>query len=64
MGANPAPSALLTRRDTDVFDDVADHLLVIDHALGEGAASVVGTYRLIQKEGAARIGRFYLGGRV
>ena len=26
---------------------------------GEGAASVVGTYRLIQKEGAARVGRFY-----
>lgn len=59
MGANPAPSALLTRRDTDAFDDVADHLLVIDHALGSGAAGVVGTYRLIQKEGAARIGRFY-----
>jgi putative hemolysin len=46
-------------RDTDVFDQVAHHLLVVDHALGCGAQSVVGTYRLIQREAAQRIGRFY-----
>ena len=44
--------AELSRRDRDGFDAVADHLLVVDHELGEGAAGVVGTYRLIQKEGA------------
>ncbi len=59
MGANPGPEALATRRDRDAYDAVADHLLVMDHALGEGAAGVVGTYRLIQREGAAQVGRFY-----
>jgi putative hemolysin len=41
---------------------VADHLLVIDHALGAGPRGVVGTYRLIRREAAARVGRFYSGG--
>lgn len=59
MGATPGPGARATGRDADPFDAVADHLLVLDHDLGEGAAGVVGTYRLIQKEGAARVGRFY-----
>lgn len=59
MGATPSAGALATGRDADPFDAVADHLLVLDHDLGEGAAGVVGTYRLIQKEGAARVGRFY-----
>lgn len=59
MGANPNAEALRLRRDIDAFDAVADHLLVVDHELGDGAAGVVGTYRMIQREGAARIGRFY-----
>ena len=59
MGARPDPVTLATRRDHDIYDTVADHLLVVDHSLGEGAVSVVGTYRLIQREAAGRIGRFY-----
>ncbi len=59
MGANPSVIARATRRDADAFDLVADHLLVLDHELGDGAAAVVGTYRMIQREGAARAGRFY-----
>ena len=59
LGATPGPDALARQRDTDAFDDVADHLLVLDHARGEGAAGVVGTYRLIQQEAAARVGGFY-----
>ena len=59
MGAKPGPEVLASRRDRDAFDDVADHLLVLDHELGEGPAGVVGTYRMIQREGAARAGRFY-----
>ncbi len=59
MGANPTGDALTTRRDVDAYDTVADHLLVIDHDLGAGTAGVVGTYRMIQAEGAARIGGFY-----
>ncbi len=59
MGAQADARTLATKRDQDVFDTVADHLLVVDHDLGEGPDSVVGTYRLIRQPGAARAGRFY-----
>ena len=59
MGAVPDPVAASNLRDRDAFDAVADHLLVVDHALGDGPEGVVGTYRLIQREAAARLGRFY-----
>jgi L-ornithine Nalpha-acyltransferase len=59
MGATPDPAAAASGRDRDGFDLVADHLLVIDHAIGPGPEGVVGTYRLIQREAAARAGRFY-----
>ncbi len=62
MGAIPSPEALATRRDADRFDGVADHLLVLDHdrpGFDGSPASVVGTYRLIDQEGAARAGGFY-----
>ncbi len=59
MGAQPSAAALAVRRDVDAFDAVADHLLVIDHAIGPGPEGVVGTYRLIQQDAAEQIGRFY-----
>ncbi|HLY88689.1 MAG TPA: GNAT family N-acyltransferase [Acetobacteraceae bacterium] len=59
MGAEPDAVARGTHRDRDGFDAVADHLLVVDHAIGSGAEGVVGTYRLIQREAAARLGHFY-----
>jgi putative hemolysin len=59
MGAAAAPEILASRRDRDGFDAVADHLLVVDHEIGPGAEGVIGTYRLIQRDAAARIGRFY-----
>ena len=59
MGAVPDERARLAQRDVDVFDEVADHLLVIDHARGSGPRSIIGTYRLVQNDAAARIGRFY-----
>ena len=59
MGATPDARARASGLDADAYDAVADHLLVLDHALGEGAVSVVGTYRLIQKEGADEVGGFY-----
>ncbi len=62
MGAHGDAAALASRRDSDEFDALADHLLVIDHDRGAGAAGVVGTYRLIREEAAARIGRFYTQG--
>lgn len=59
MGANPDPVAARTQRDCDAFDAVADHLLVMDHAIGDGPDGVVGCYRLIREEAAAKLGRFY-----
>ncbi len=59
MGAAADTATVASQRDADQFDAVADHLLVVDHNLGEGAASVVGTYRLIRQSAAARLGRFY-----
>jgi putative hemolysin len=62
MGAQADAATVAAKRDADVFDAVADHLLVVDHDLGEGANSVVGTYRLIRQSAAAKIGRFYSAG--
>jgi L-ornithine Nalpha-acyltransferase len=59
MGAQADAATAASRRDADAFDAVADHLLVLDHARGEGPESVVGTYRLIRESAAARLGRFY-----
>jgi putative hemolysin len=59
MGASADAETSGSERDRDTYDTVADHLLVVDHAIGPGAEGVVGTYRLIQREAAARIGRFY-----
>jgi putative hemolysin len=59
MGATADAATTASRRDRDAFDQVADHLLVVDHALGAGAEGVVGTYRLIQREAAAKLGHFY-----
>jgi putative hemolysin len=59
MGATATAETRAAGLDADAFDAVADHLLVLNHARGEGAAAVVGTYRLIRREAAARVGGFY-----
>lgn len=59
MGATPDEEARATGMERDGFDAVADHLLVLDHDRGEGAAGVVGTYRLIRRPAAEKMGRFY-----
>jgi putative hemolysin len=59
MGAKADDATVAAARDRDAFDEVADHLLVVDHDLGEGPDSVVGTYRLIRQSAAAKLGRFY-----
>ncbi len=59
MLAKPSAEMAAQRRDFDMFDGLCDHLLVIDHAAGSGADSVVGTYRLIRRATAARAGSFY-----
>jgi putative hemolysin len=59
-------ATMLARRDKDAFDDVCDHVLVIDHAATTPVKArlrrkppVVGTYRLLPQEAALRHGGFY-----
>ncbi|HQU02961.1 MAG TPA: GNAT family N-acetyltransferase, partial [Acetobacteraceae bacterium] len=59
MGAHADAETARSKRDRDQFDAIADHLLVIDHDVAGDARGVVGTYRLIRQEAAARFGRFY-----
>ncbi len=59
MGAHPDAPTFAARRDSDRFDPIADHLLVVDHAIGAGPEGVVGTYRLIRAEAAAKVAGFY-----
>ena len=66
MSAIPDLVSRLKRRDIDAFDAICDHLLVIDHATRTGRKGfparkpkVVGTYRLLRQEVAARNGGFY-----
>lgn len=58
-GAHATEQTLEAQRDSDPYDAVADHLLVVDHDLGDGPDAVIGTYRLIRREAAEALGRFY-----
>lgn len=58
MAATPTSQQALERREYDSFDEFCDHLLVID-TTKKGSEAVVGTYRLMRREQAARRGRFY-----
>jgi L-ornithine Nalpha-acyltransferase len=62
MGARADAETAFLQSDRDAYDAVADHLLVIDHTLGDGPDGVVGTYRLIRREAAQRLGHFYSAG--
>ncbi len=62
LGARAAVEAERRRRDFDRFDVRCDHLLVLDHSRGTGPEIVVGTYRLIRREAASRLGGFYSAG--
>jgi len=61
MSAVPSPAMRESARDFDRFDDVCDHLLVVDRSIHEddGHSAVVGTYRLMRDADAARAGGFY-----
>jgi L-ornithine Nalpha-acyltransferase len=52
----------LTRRDKDSFDDICDHLMIVDHSvrpLTVGRPPVVGTYRLLRQDMAEKYDGFY-----
>jgi L-ornithine Nalpha-acyltransferase len=64
MSAIPSPAMRESRRDFDRFDDVCDHMLVVDRAVldEDGQPAVIGTYRLMRDVDAARAGGFYTAG--
>ena len=67
MSAVPNGASLLSRRDLDEYDDICDHLLVLDHAarrkpFRKPKPQVVGTYRLLRQEVADRHFGFYTAG--
>jgi L-ornithine Nalpha-acyltransferase len=59
MAARPSSEMAARRRDFDRYDDVADHLLVIDRDQQGAERRVIGTYRLIRRSAAAAAGGFY-----
>jgi len=56
-GAKPIGEMEAEGRDFDQFDDVADHLIVLDTS--GGAEKIVGTYRILRGKAVAKTGRFY-----
>ncbi len=58
MAATPTAEQRLEEREYDSFDSFCDHLLVFDRSK-RGSDQVVGTYRLMRREQAARRGQFY-----
>jgi len=60
MNAMLPPEAMQIKRDFDSYDDICDHLLVVDNAIdGEIEDQIVGTYRLLRQEVAMANGGFY-----
>lgn len=59
MAAMPTPAMRARQRDFDPFDDICDHLLVIDRERSNGTVCVAGTYRLLRRSVALQHGGFY-----
>ncbi|MCY1664914.1 GNAT family N-acetyltransferase [Rhizobium sp. SL86] len=60
MHAQLPPDAMRRKRDVDMFDEICDHLLVVDTALeGDAEDQIVGTYRLLRQDVAMAHGGFY-----
>ncbi|MFC4273386.1 GNAT family N-acetyltransferase [Sneathiella chungangensis] len=60
MGATPSPFCLEKARDVDRFDEICDHLLVVDLEKSTPAKPhVVGTYRFLRSSVARKHGGFY-----
>jgi putative hemolysin len=64
MSAIPSPRMRELKRDFDKYDEVCDHLLVVDRDAHDedGQPLVVGTYRLTREKDAAKAGGFYTAG--
>lgn len=58
MGGTASPEIQQQKRDFDRYDEVCDHLLVIDKDVTENHG-IVGTYRLLRRAPMQKIGQFY-----
>lgn len=58
MDAQASEAIRLLGRDMDSFDTHCDHLLVLEHQ-PQGEPRIVGTYRLLRRSVAERVGQFY-----
>ncbi|MET3776541.1 GNAT family N-acetyltransferase [Rhizobium alvei] len=60
MGAELPAEAMRAGLDFDAFDEICDHLLVLDTSIeGEPVDQIVGTYRLLRQDVAERHSGFY-----
>ncbi|MFQ5958042.1 MAG: GNAT family N-acetyltransferase [Alphaproteobacteria bacterium] len=62
MDAVPNAQGSARHRDSDHFDEICDHLLVLDHERGPGEEGAIGTYRLLRRSVADAHGGFYSAG--
>lgn len=58
-GAEPNDEMRREKRDIDGYDDITDHLVVLDNDLPSGPDQIIGTYRLLRQEVAEKHGQFY-----
>jgi L-ornithine Nalpha-acyltransferase len=58
QNAIPSDAMAAQKKDFDEYDSVMDHLVVVDENLPVGE-QIVGTYRVMRKEGADKVGKFY-----
>jgi len=59
MGATPIKEMGILGLDYDEYDDVCDHLMVLKRSEADLDKAVIGTYRFIRRDMAAKIGQFY-----
>lgn len=57
QNAKPTPEMAASKRDFDHFDDIADHLIVLDRNCPD--QKIIGTYRLLRAHVAQNNGGFY-----
>jgi len=57
--AKPSNEIADAKRDFDDFDAHANHLIVVDNTILDKDKAIVGTYRLMGEDGAAKAGKFY-----
>lgn len=61
-GAKADDKIKALRLDFDQFDDIADHLIVVDTDIEDGPKGIVGTYRLLRQDIAQQHNGFYTSG--